>query len=263
MEAADSWANEAIAAFGARKPLRSMTLSSDWTKVYEFLREHPDVRAGTEDDCLRFLEAVLWKAHTTSNWRSLPTYFGSWRNVYKRFAKWSDKGVWEALYIHLLNESDCNDFSIDKLMALVRTRKNRKLRRTIVRSFRSQGFQVRKGCIEPPTGLTKNQLRELHATAVACKIEQARERLQSKESKLLRRLASGENIAPEQIRPRLVEVLPGSEDEILFRYACLHWSIPVSSGYGKRLRFLVVDDHNGKLMGLIGLGGPRIRLRFP
>jgi hypothetical protein len=51
-------------------------------------------------------------------------------------------------------------------------------------------------------------------------------------------------------------VLPNSEDELLFRYASLHWSIPVSSGYGRRLRFLVVDDYNGKLIGLIGLGDP-------
>jgi hypothetical protein len=51
-------------------------------------------------------------------------------------------------------------------------------------------------------------------------------------------------------------VQPGSEDELLFRYARLHWSIPVSPGYGRRLRFLVYDDANGKLMGLFGLGDP-------
>lgn len=53
-----------------------------------------------------------------------------------------------------------------------------------------------------------------------------------------------------------MQVLPDSEEELLFRYASLHWSIPVSSGYGRRLRFLVVDGHNEKLIGLIGLGDP-------
>jgi hypothetical protein len=53
-----------------------------------------------------------------------------------------------------------------------------------------------------------------------------------------------------------VEVLPASQEELLFRYASLHWSIPVSSGYGRRLRLLIIDDHNGKLIGLIGLGDP-------
>jgi hypothetical protein len=51
-------------------------------------------------------------------------------------------------------------------------------------------------------------------------------------------------------------VLPDSQDELLFRYVSLHWSIPVSSGYGRRLRFLVIDEQNEKLVGLIGLGDP-------
>jgi hypothetical protein len=63
-------------------------------------------------------------------------------------------------------------------------------------------------------------------------------------------------VKPERISPRLVEVEPGTEDEFLFRYARLHWSIPVSAGYGRRLRFLVYDDSNGKLVGLFGLGDP-------
>jgi hypothetical protein len=42
----------------------------------------------------------------------------------------------------------------------------------------------------------------------------------------------------------------------LFRYAVLHWSIPVSAGYGRRIRFLILDEQNGKLLGVIGLGDP-------
>jgi Domain of unknown function (DUF4338) len=42
----------------------------------------------------------------------------------------------------------------------------------------------------------------------------------------------------------------------VFRYLQLHWSIPVSRGYGRRLRFLVIDENNEKVMGLIGLGDP-------
>jgi hypothetical protein len=77
-----------------------------------------------------------------------------------------------------------------------------------------------------------------------------------KERAILAHIASGDEVMPTRIRPRLVEVLPESDEELLFRYASLHWSIPVSSGYGRRLRFLVVDEHNEKLMGLIGLGDP-------
>ncbi len=63
-------------------------------------------------------------------------------------------------------------------------------------------------------------------------------------------------MVPERVYPRLVVVRPDSEDELLFRYACLHWSIPVSSGYGRRIRFVVYDESNGKLIGLFGMGDP-------
>jgi Domain of unknown function (DUF4338) len=76
------------------------------------------------------------------------------------------------------------------------------------------------------------------------------------EPRLVTRLASGSDVDPEKIAPRLVEVQRGSEDELLFRYATLHWSIPVSSGYGRRLRFLVIDENNERLIGLFGLGDP-------
>ena len=126
----------------------------------------------------------------------------------------------------------------------------------IIRSLRAQGFRVRNGSILPPKDLSKERIRELHETAVAHRIERARDGLFRMEKDLLRHIASGHEVVPSRISPRLVEVLPNSEEELLFRYASLHWSIPVSSGYGRRLRFLVVDEYNGKLIGLIGLGDP-------
>lgn len=130
------------------------------------------------------------------------------------------------------------------------------LRERIIRSLRAQGFRVRNGAILPPKDLSKERIRELHETAVEHRLDRARDGLYRRERDLLEHIASGNEIVPSRVSPRLVEVLPESEEELLFRYASLHWSIPVSSGYGRRLRFLVVDDHNGKLIGLIGLGDP-------
>lgn len=130
------------------------------------------------------------------------------------------------------------------------------LRVKIIQSLRAQGFRVRNGTILPPKELSKERIRELHETAVEHRIERAKDGLFRKETELLQHIASGNEIAPTRISPRLVEVLPDSDEELLFRYASLHWSIPVSSGYGRRLRFLVVDEYNGKLIGLIGLGDP-------
>jgi len=51
-------------------------------------------------------------------------------------------------------------------------------------------------------------------------------------------------------------VKPDTMQSDLFRMASLLWSVPVSRGYGRRLRFLVWDKQNEKLMGLIALGDP-------
>ncbi|MFZ5541693.1 MAG: Druantia anti-phage system protein DruA [Pseudomonadota bacterium] len=131
-----------------------------------------------------------------------------------------------------------------------------KLRARVLRSLRAQGFRIRSGRLVPPDTDDKQQLRELHAEAVRHQIERSREGLARHERRLLTYIASGSEISPERIRPRLVVVQPNSEDELLFRYARLHWSIPVSAGYGRRLRFAVYDDSNGKLMGVFGLGDP-------
>jgi len=85
--------------------------------------------------------------------------------------------------------------------------------------------------------------------------------MEKHEENLLARIANGAEVVPWQIDPAIVEVQSGSPDELLFRYAALHWSIPISSGYGRRLRFLVVDQSNEKLIGIIGLGDPVFSLK--
>ena len=135
------------------------------------------------------------------------------------------------------------------------------LKKRIIRSLRAQGFRVRNGSILPPQGLTKEGVRKLHETSIKHKIAQAKGGLIRREPDLLNYIASGNEISPTRIRPRLVEVKSGSEEELLFRYASVHWSIPVSSGYGRRLRFVVIDEDNSKLMGLIGLGDPVYNLK--
>jgi hypothetical protein len=130
------------------------------------------------------------------------------------------------------------------------------LKENILYSLRCQGFRIEGDRILPPSGLDKEQIRALHSSAVQHRRARAKDSLARHEAKLLARLAHGQEVVPERITPALVEVQPDSEDEVLFRYVSLHWSVPVSSGYGRRLRFLVIDEQNGKLIGLIGLGDP-------
>lgn len=130
------------------------------------------------------------------------------------------------------------------------------LRKRVLKSLRAQGFTISRGEAFLPDPADKLAIRRAHATAVEHRIEKARAGLERHEPRLLERIADGSQVDPARISLRLVEVLPDSEEELLFRYARLHWSIPVSAGYGRRVRFLVVDEYNDKLIGILGLGDP-------
>lgn len=129
------------------------------------------------------------------------------------------------------------------------------LRDKVIGSLEEQGFRVEPGRIVPPAG-GKDDIRRLHRLAVGHRVEQARRSLGSHEPALLGLVASGDEVCPERIRPRLEVVRPGSVEALFFRYAGLHWSIPVSAGYGRRLRYVVYDNSNGKVIGIFGLGDP-------
>ena len=136
------------------------------------------------------------------------------------------------------------------------SRDTERLRTRVLRSLRTQGFRIRAGLLAPPDLKDKSKLRALHQEAVKHHVARSRPGLERHERRLLSYVAAGKDVVPESIRPRLVLVQPRSEDELLFRYTRMHWSVPVSAGYGRRLRFVIYDESNGKLIGIFGLGDP-------
>jgi transcriptional regulator with XRE-family HTH domain len=133
-----------------------------------------------------------------------------------------------------------------------------RLRARVEEHLISQGFQMSNGCLLVPVIQDKDQLRRLQHEAAAALRERARDSLARHEDRLLACLGHGTDIVPERIQPALVPIIDRRSFEgLLWRWCSLHWSIPVSSGYGRRLRFLVVDrGHGDKVIGLIGLADP-------
>ena len=108
--------------------------------------------------------------------------------------------------------------------------------------------------------LTKQEIRNLHQVQRLEVLDRHRSFVETHGPELSEYFANGSEVDPESILPELVEIMPNSPETRLFRFASLLWSVPVSRGFGRRLRFLVRDRQNGRLIGLLALGDPVFNL---
>jgi transposase len=45
----------------------------------------------------RYLDGILWRAREGARWRAIPERYGKWNTVWRRFARWRDLGLFEAV----------------------------------------------------------------------------------------------------------------------------------------------------------------------
>jgi hypothetical protein len=135
-----------------------------------------------------------------------------------------------------------------------------RLRDRVERELRAAGFVWRGTRLVPPEGDPKEVARRLHGQQRARVLEKNSAFVKEWEDRLLPSFASGSDIEPAEIAPAVRPVVT-DEEAALFRYASLSWSVPVSQGYGRRTRFLLWDEHAGKLMGIFAMGDPVFNLR--
>ncbi len=85
----------------------------DWAALEAHLPGQAGQWGGVAQDNRRFVNAVFWILRTGAPWRDLPPDYGDWKNTHRRFCRWRDKGVWEALLERLINEPDYEWLMID------------------------------------------------------------------------------------------------------------------------------------------------------
>lgn len=65
------------------------------------------------NDVRTIVNGIIWIARSGAPWRDLPERYGKWNSVYKCFAKWQKKGIFEKVFQELSSEADLQDISID------------------------------------------------------------------------------------------------------------------------------------------------------
>jgi transposase len=59
-------------------------------------------------DNRRYFEGMLWIARTGSQWRHLLDGYGKWNSIFRRFRRWVEVGVFDALLETLVDTSKCS-----------------------------------------------------------------------------------------------------------------------------------------------------------
>ena len=108
---------------------------AQWDKILTFLRGRSDLYVGHPADCQRFVAAVLWVARSGAQWRLLPSEYGNWNSVFKRFGRWADRDIWADLHQYLADDPDTEYLIIDS---------------TVVRAHPDAAGAPQKGADNPP-----------------------------------------------------------------------------------------------------------------
>lgn len=134
------------------------------------------------------------------------------------------------------------------------------LRQLVLEELEALGFECEDGELHLPEEQTKTLARQLHRVSRQLELTNRQEWLRRNLPRYLPFFANGDEVEPARIRPTLVEIKEKWQHE-LFRVARLTWSLPYSKGFGRRLRYMLMDEHNGKLIGILCLQSPP--LSFP
>ena len=92
---------------------RLIVSSAQWERLKDLVPGKAGDPGVTGRDNRLFIEAVLWIARTGAPWRDLPEPFGLWNSVWKRFSRWSKKGVWESFFNALADDADFEYVIVD------------------------------------------------------------------------------------------------------------------------------------------------------
>lgn len=84
-----------------------------WERVEYLLPGKTTDRGVTAADTRLFLEAVFWRVRTGLPWRDLPSEFGNWNSVFRRFRRWARGGVFDRLFEAVSDEPDMEYALID------------------------------------------------------------------------------------------------------------------------------------------------------
>jgi transposase len=92
---------------------RLVLKGGQWDRLAPHIIGDERSRGSSGRDNRMFVEAVLWIVRTGAPWRDLPEAFGSWNSIFRRFSRWSAKGVWQRIFAAMAEDPDFEYLILD------------------------------------------------------------------------------------------------------------------------------------------------------
>lgn len=86
---------------------------AQWKVMEPLLPGKPGDPGRSAGDNRLFINAIYWLAKTGAPWRDLPERFGNWNSVFRRFSRWSAKGVWRNILEALGGDEELEELLLD------------------------------------------------------------------------------------------------------------------------------------------------------
>ena len=93
--------------------IRTVLSEEQWERIAPLLPGKKGDPGRSGDDNRMFVEGVLWIVRTGAPWRDLPDAFGDWNSVFRRFSRWSVKGVWRRIFEAMSDDPDFEYLIVD------------------------------------------------------------------------------------------------------------------------------------------------------
>ena len=92
---------------------RRVLTDAQWAIMEPFCLGKKSDPDQTGRDARLFMEAVFWIVRTGAQWRELPSEFGKWNSVFKRFRRWVQADVFYRMFKVLASGADFEYAMID------------------------------------------------------------------------------------------------------------------------------------------------------
>jgi transposase len=84
---------------------------TEFGQIMKYLLQVKGIHKKNPQKLRLFIEAVCYACRSGCQWRFLPTYYGNWRAIHKRFMQWSKRGLWKQLFEYAKIDPD-NEYTM-------------------------------------------------------------------------------------------------------------------------------------------------------